>query len=61
MKNQILKNNEMIVRAEIFTAVTMKNAVFWDVAPCRSCVNRLLEERIVFIFRVEKSASEKPA
>jgi hypothetical protein len=20
--------------------VTMKNAVFWDVAPCRSCVNR---------------------
>jgi hypothetical protein len=25
---------------EVFTAVTMKNAVFWDVAPCRSCVNR---------------------
>jgi hypothetical protein len=23
-------------------AVTMKNAVFWDVAPCRSCVNRRL-------------------
>jgi hypothetical protein len=21
-------------------AVTMKNAIFWDVAPCRSCVNR---------------------
>jgi hypothetical protein len=21
-------------------AVTMKNAVFWDVAPCRSCVSR---------------------
>jgi hypothetical protein len=21
---------------EVFTAVTMKNAVFWDVAPCRS-------------------------
>jgi hypothetical protein len=21
-------------------AVTMKNAVFWDVAPCISCVNR---------------------
>jgi hypothetical protein len=28
------------VRSEVFTAVTMKNAVFWDVAPCRSCVNR---------------------
>jgi hypothetical protein len=27
-------------RFEVFTAVTMKNAVFWDVAPCRSCVNR---------------------
>jgi hypothetical protein len=25
---------------EVFTVVTMKNAVFWDVAPCRSCVNR---------------------
>jgi hypothetical protein len=21
-------------------AVTMKNSVFWDVAPCSSCVNR---------------------
>jgi hypothetical protein len=28
------------VRFEVFTAVTIKNAVFWDVAPCRSCVNR---------------------
>jgi hypothetical protein len=28
------------VRFEVFTAVTMKNAVFWDVAQCRSCVNR---------------------
>jgi hypothetical protein len=30
------------IRFEVFTAVTMKNAVFWDVAPCRSCVNRHL-------------------
>jgi hypothetical protein len=28
------------IRFEVFTAVTMKNTVFWDVAPCRSCVNR---------------------
>jgi hypothetical protein len=28
------------VRFNVFTAVTMKNAVFWDVSPCRSCVNR---------------------
>jgi hypothetical protein len=27
------------VRFEVFTAVTMKNAVFWDEALCRSCVN----------------------
>jgi hypothetical protein len=29
-----------VVRFEVFTAVTMKNAVFWDMTPCRSCVNR---------------------
>jgi hypothetical protein len=28
------------VRFEVFTAVTMKNAIFWDMAPCSSCVNR---------------------
>jgi hypothetical protein len=28
-----------IVRFEVFTAVTMKKAVFWDVAPCRSGAN----------------------
>jgi hypothetical protein len=28
------------VRFEAFTAVTMKNAVFWDVTPCGSCENR---------------------
>jgi hypothetical protein len=27
------------VRFEVFTAVTRKNAVFWDVALCRTCVN----------------------
>jgi hypothetical protein len=25
---------------EVFTAVTMKNGVFWDVTPCGSCKNR---------------------
>jgi hypothetical protein len=29
-----------LVRFEIFTAVTMKNGVFWDVTPCGSCKNR---------------------
>jgi hypothetical protein len=27
------------VRLEVFTAVTMKNGVFWDVTPCGSCKN----------------------
>jgi hypothetical protein len=26
-----------LLRFEIFTAVTMKNGVFWDVTPCGSC------------------------
>jgi hypothetical protein len=28
---------------EVFTAVTMKNAVFWDVAPCGFIINRRFE------------------
>jgi hypothetical protein len=28
------------VRFEVSTAVTMKNAVFWDMMLCRSCVNQ---------------------
>jgi hypothetical protein len=28
------------VRFEVFTAVTMKNCVIWDVTPCGSCKNR---------------------
>jgi hypothetical protein len=31
---------ESVVRFEVFTAVTMKNGVFWDVTPCGSCKNR---------------------
>jgi hypothetical protein len=30
------------VRFEVFTAVTMKNGVFWDVTPCGSCKNLFL-------------------
>jgi hypothetical protein len=29
---------------EVFTAVTMKNVVFWDVMPYSSCKNRRFEE-----------------
>jgi hypothetical protein len=29
----------LLVRFEVFTAVTMKNGVFWDVKPYGSCKN----------------------
>jgi hypothetical protein len=32
--------NMVHVRFEVFTAVTMKNGVFWDVTPCGFCKNR---------------------
>jgi hypothetical protein len=35
-----LKNISNAVRFEVFTVVTMKKAVFWDVALCRCGVNR---------------------
>jgi hypothetical protein len=35
------------VRLEVFKAVTMKNAVFWDVALCDSCKNRHSSEKSV--------------
>jgi hypothetical protein len=47
--NKLLKINHSLtscwirrylVRFEVFTAMTMKNTVFWDVAPCRYFVNR---------------------
>jgi hypothetical protein len=33
-------NKSYIVRLQVFTAVTMKNGVFWVVTPCGSCKNR---------------------
>jgi hypothetical protein len=33
-----------LVTFEVFTAVTMKNGVFWDVTPCGSCKNRRSRE-----------------
>jgi hypothetical protein len=34
------QRNLLLVRFELFTAVTIKNTVFWDVRPCGSCKNR---------------------
>jgi hypothetical protein len=33
-------NDKHAVRFEVFTAMTMKNGVFWDVTPWDSCKNR---------------------
>jgi hypothetical protein len=35
----LISNTKLVARFENFTAVTMKDAVFWDVAPRRSYVN----------------------
>jgi hypothetical protein len=31
---------DSLIGFEVFTVVTLKNTVFWDVTPCRFCVNR---------------------
>jgi hypothetical protein len=36
----VVTNNEFLVRFEVFTAVTVKNGVFWDVTPFGYCKNR---------------------
>jgi hypothetical protein len=35
-----MEQEKNYVRFEVFTAVTMKNGVFWDVTLCGSCKNR---------------------
>jgi hypothetical protein len=40
----------------VFTAVTIKNAVFWNVTPCFSCMNRRFGERIASIIKKKESA-----
>jgi hypothetical protein len=47
-------NNGNGVRFDVFTAVTMKNGVFWDVMPCGSCKKRRFEERRASIIRVTR-------
>jgi hypothetical protein len=44
----------MLLRFEVFTAVTMINAIFWDVTPCGSCKNRHFRGCITSITRVTR-------
>jgi hypothetical protein len=52
---------DYFVGFEVFTAVTMKNSVAWDVVLCTSCVNRRIGGTITSTYGVEKSANEEPA
>jgi hypothetical protein len=44
----------MIVRFEVFTAVTMKNGVLWDVTPCGLVRADVSEEPSASIIRVTR-------
>jgi hypothetical protein len=44
----------LCVGFEVFTAVTMKNAVTRDVAQCDLVTTDVSEERVASVFRVEK-------
>jgi hypothetical protein len=48
-------NEENHVRFEVFTAVTMKNGVFWVVTPCGSCTNRCFGGTWRFIHQDDKN------
>jgi hypothetical protein len=36
VETEIATKRQLVVRFEVFTAVTMKNGVFWDAKPCDS-------------------------
>jgi hypothetical protein len=40
VRSETHKKFNNLLRFEVYTAVTMKNGVFWDVTPCGSCENR---------------------
>jgi hypothetical protein len=48
------QNRRTDVRLKVFTAVTMKNAVFCDVAPCGFVRTDVSEERSASIIRVTR-------
>jgi hypothetical protein len=53
-------NKFNFVGFEVFTAVTMKNAVFWDVAPCGYIINRHFEGTFRLLLQLRRyNVSEK--
>jgi hypothetical protein len=45
---------DIYVRFEVFTEVTMKNGVYWDITPCGSSKNRRFEEPSASFIRVTR-------
>jgi hypothetical protein len=45
MKLDAEQTKKVIVKFEGFSAVVLKNAVFWDVTPCGSCSVSIYSQR----------------
>jgi hypothetical protein len=54
MEHPLLMISLRFVTFEVFTVVTMKNGVFWDVTPCGSCKNYVSEEPSASFIRVTR-------
>jgi hypothetical protein len=52
--NRLGANSCIDVKFEVFTAVTMKNGVFWDVTPCGSRKNRRFGGTLIFLRSVSR-------
>jgi hypothetical protein len=53
----LIINQIIFVGFEVFTAVTLKNAIFWDVALCSSCG---LNRRFGRTFRLHLQGRKNP-
>jgi hypothetical protein len=51
---RFLENVRFLVRFDVFTAVTMKNEVFWDVTPCALVIIDVSKELGASIIRVTR-------
>jgi hypothetical protein len=50
----IIMKGLMKITNNLSHRLNLKNAAFWDVAPCEYCKTDVSEELVAFIFRIEK-------